>query len=149
MMKKTLIAASLMLLLMLSGCSFKIQKDSIYIPADKVRAVELQKEFLGEDNITTYRKKVVDDEKNKEEICERLRSLPIKKAPNNQPNPISELPMIIILQGEKDHHLILTKEMAYYDKIAYEYTKDGVFEEFLALYDELDYEESVTEPKPY
>ena len=97
-----------------------------------MEAVEIQMEHRDENGQSTYNKKVIEEEKQKERICERLRNIPIEKAPADQPNPITSTPMIIILRGKKDHHLVLTETMAYYDQIAYEYTEKGVFEKWKA-----------------
>ncbi len=148
-MKKQLCSICLILLLLLSGCSIKIKQDSIYIPLQKVTAVELQREYIDEEGKSTYCKKVVDVEKDKETICNLLRELPIVKASTEEPNPIVEMPMIIILRGEKDHHLVLAEDMAFYDQIAYDYTEEGILNEFITLYDNLGYAETEATVEPY
>lgn len=148
-MRKPLFSICLILLLLLSGCNIKLQQDSIYIPIQKVTAVELQREYIDEEGKSTYCKKVVDVENDKETICNLLRALPIVKASTEEPNPIVEMPMIIILRGEKDHHLILAEDMAFYDQIAYNYTEKGILDEFITLYDNLGYAETDTTAEPY
>lgn len=148
-MKKQIISFCLILLLMLSGCSIKLPKDTIYIPLQKVKAVELQREYVDEEGNYTYCKKVIANETDKETICNMLRDLPITKASTEEPNPIVSMPLIVILRGEKDHHLVLSEDMAFYDQIAYDYTEEGILDEFIDLYNNLAYEETAATVEPY
>ncbi len=148
-MKKWFVSFLLILLLLLSGCSFKLQQDSIYIPSQKVSAIEIQREYVSEDGTRSYCKKVIDEDSDIESICKRLRVLPIAKASAEEPNPMMKMPLIVILRGKKDHHLVLAEDMAFYDQIAYEYEKDGILEDFIKLYDALDYEETEAKAEPY
>ena len=148
-MKKSLLLICLSLLLLFSGCSIKVQRDTIYIPKDKVESVEIQREYKGENGETYYCKKEISDSDQVEEICDMIRKLPAKKAASDQPNPIEKVSIIVILHGEKDHRLILNESMAFFDQVAYEYKEKGVCERFLSVYDSLKSDEIKTEPNYY
>ncbi len=135
-------------LLLMSGCSFKVKNDTIHIPEKLVSTIEMQREYVGEDGTVFYRAKVVNSMEDVEKICHKIRKLPAVKVPAGEPAAITSTPLIIILHSEVEHRLILNEEFAFYDQMAYNYTKDGTFEKFLELYDNLAYEENDTEAKP-
>ncbi len=147
-MKKRVLIFCAILSLLLSGCSFKVQKDTFYIPEGKVESIEIQREYVKEDGSYYYCKKLAYDKKEVEDLCDKIRCLKAEKASYEQAHPITEYPMIIILKGSKDHKLILTEEVAFFDQIPYVYTKDGVYSDFLKLYDDMDYPEEETKPNP-
>jgi hypothetical protein len=137
-MRRVLAFGCVLLLLLMGGCSFRVQKDTIYIPQGKVESIEFQKQF--EDG---YHKKTVVSEKEIEEICAKIRKIPAQKAGNGEPHPITERPMVIILHGAKDHTLILAKDAMFYDEIAYKYTDTTVYGQFESLYKELKISEEI------
>ncbi|MBQ8894020.1 MAG: hypothetical protein IJ043_06375 [Clostridia bacterium] len=146
-MKKYFLICMTLILVLSTGCSLKIQRDVFYLPQEDVESVEIQREYFTEGEETSYfRSKKVADQKDMEKICEMIRKLPVIRASSSEPNPITEFSMIIILDGKKEHHLVLTDEMAFYDQIAYEYTKDDTYEMFVELYNSLEYDEVDTEP---
>ena len=108
----------------------------------------MQREYIDAEGKSEYCKKSIDQQKDKEMICDMLRELPIVKASTEKPNPIVKMPIIIILRGEMDHHLVLAEDMAFYDQIAYEYTEEGVLKEFITLYDNLGYAETEATVEP-
>lgn len=147
-MKKRILLFCVVLVLILSGCSFKVQQDTFYIPEEKVDSIEIQREYVKEDGSSYFCKKVVSDKEEVEDFCDKIRRLKAEKASYEQAHPITEYPMIIILKGSKDHKLILTEEVAFFDQIPYLYTKDGVYSDFLKLYEGIEYPEEETKPNP-
>ncbi len=149
-MKKWLLILTAVIMLFSAGCSFKVEKNTFYLPQDEVKGVEIQREYFGkEDTASYFRSKVLTEQKDLEKVCEMVRKLPVVRASSAEPNPITEFSMIIVITGERDHHLILTDEMAFYDQIAYEYSKPGVYEEFLKYYNNLGYAEEDAEPNRF
>lgn len=140
-MKKRIVALLIVMLIVLSGCSFTVETDALYIPEGKVETIEFKKENKNEDGTSYYCQKTVTDQEDVEACCEAFRKLSIKKAEFNEPHPITEQPLVITLRGAKDHCLILTSQMAYYDEIAYVYQEDDVYESVIALYSKLSYKE--------
>ncbi|PWM38036.1 MAG: hypothetical protein DBX52_07975 [Clostridiales bacterium] len=136
-------------LLLCSGCNFKVQKDSFSIPQEMVKGIEFQREYFNEEGTAYFRRKLVSNQTDIEEICTMIRTLSVERASRNEPHPITDFPLIIILRGDKDHHLILTEDMAFYDQIPYVYKDKKIFETFKTLYDNLDYEEEDTEPERF
>ncbi len=147
-MKKALCLCLTVMLFLMSSCSFKVKNDTIHIPEKMVSTIELQREYVSEDGTVFYRSKVVNSMEDVEKICNRIRSLPAEKVPAGEAAAIHSTPLIIILYSEIEHRLILNEEMAFFDQMAYNYTKSGTFEKFLELYDNLAYEENDTEAKP-
>ena len=148
-MKKNIFLICIAMLLLLSGCSIKVQRDTIYIPQGKVESVEIQRKYKGENGDLYFCKKEIKDSDQIERICDLVRELPAEKATSDQPNPIEDVSIIVILHSQKDHRLILNESMAFYDQVAYSYTEKGVCGNFLSLYDDLKYDEVKTEPSYY
>lgn len=134
------------IVLTLSGCSLKVNDDTIYIPREKVLSAEIQKEYKKGEKDSYYCKKEIKDSADLDKICTLVRKLPAVKASSEHPNPIEEASIIVVLHGKKDHQLILNEKMAFYDQVAYEYTDKDAYEHFLEFYDELDCDEVKTEP---
>ena len=147
-MKKRILLFCAVFALILSGCSFKVQQDTFYIPEEKVEAIEFQKRYVKDDGSFYYCQKTVAEREEIEELCDEIRHLDAKKASYEQAYPIKEYPIIVILKGAKDHKLILTEDVAFYDQIPYLYTKENVYLDFLKLYDGIDYPEEETKPNP-
>ena len=147
-MKKNILIFCASLSLLLGGCSFKVQQDTFYRPEEKVESIEIQREYVKEDGSSYYCQKVVSDKDEVEDLCEKIRYLKAEKASYEQAYPITEYPIIFILKGAKDHKLILTEEVAFFDQVPYIYTKDGVYSDFLKLYDGMDSPEEETKPNP-
>lgn len=147
-MKKWMSFCLIAALLLLNGCSFKVKQDTFNIPKNAVESIEIQKAYTDENGETVYRSKIIDDAEDVEAICAKIRTLPVSKIISDEPNPIRSTPLIIILKSEAEHRLILNEEMAFYDQMPYEYQRSDTFEDFLALYDDLVYEENETEAKP-
>ncbi len=146
-MKRWLLISLAAVLILVSGCSFKVKRDTFYLPQEEVESVEIQREYYNEDGKSSYyRRKAVTEPADIESVCEKIRNLPVRIASVSEPHPISEFSMIIIIDGKREHHLILNEDIAFYDQIAYEYKKNGVYQSFLDLYDALDYTEEDTEP---
>ena len=145
MIKKLFVLSLIVLVFCSSGCSLKVQRDVFYLPQDEVEQVIIQREYAEEDGVI-YRQKTIDETNDLESICEKIRKLPVRRASSKEPHPIIEFPLIIIINGQKEHHLILTEEMAFYDQIAYEYTDNDTYERFLELYADLNCLEEDTEP---
>lgn len=147
-MKKRFLIILAAVLLLTSGCSFKVERDVFYLPQAEVTGVEIQREYFSDDEQTEsyFRRKVINGQEDLEAICEKIRKLPVRRASSSEPHPITEFSLIIIINGAKEHHLILTEEMAFYDQIAYEYTDEDTYEEFVELYNDLGYAEEDTEP---
>jgi len=139
-----LLAAAL--LLAAGGCSIKVKKDTFSIPMDLVKSVEVQREYFDEQGKAYFCRKLVTGEDDMVKICDIIRTLPVERASKNEPHPITDFPIIVILRGAKDHHLILTENMAYYDRLAYTYKDNKTFEVFKTLYDNLGYAEEPTDP---
>ena len=78
-MKKQLLLIILTLTLLLSGCNFKVQTDQFKIPSDKVVSIEILREFTDENGNLCYRKKIVSDAEIREDICKKIRSLPVER----------------------------------------------------------------------
>lgn len=147
-MKKRILLFCAVLVLILSGCSFKVRQNTFYIPEEKVESIVFQKKYVKDDGSFYYCQKLVAEREEIEEFCDKIRYLDAKKASYENAYPIKEYPVIIILKGAKDHKLILTEEVAFFDQIPYVYTKDGVYSDFLKLYDDMDYPEEETKPNP-
>lgn len=145
-MKKWMCAALALVLLLTSGCSFKVKKDTFTVPLDKITEIEIQRGIENEEGKTVFYGKVITEEADREKVCEMIRTLPVKRANRDEPHPITNFTMIIVLRGEKTHRLILSEEMAYYDQLAYEYGNDKIYSSFLELYDIMDYSAKETEP---
>lgn len=92
-------------LLLCSGCNFKVQKDSFSIPQEMVKGIEFQREYFNEEGTAYFRRKLVSNQTDIEEICTMIRTLSVERASRNEPHPITDFPLIIILRGDKDHHL--------------------------------------------
>ncbi len=149
-MKKWIAAALAVMLLFTSGCSFKIDRDMFYLPQDQVESVEIQREYHYDDDSGSYfRHKVVTVPSDMQVICEEIRKLPVYRASNDKPHPIVDFSMIIIIGGEREHHVILNEDIMFYDQIAYEYSKEGVYQKFVDLYNNLGYAEVDTEPNRF
>ena len=134
-----------MVLLLISGCNIRVEQDTFYVPSEKVKTVEIQKEYYNEDGTTYYRKKTIKSAEDLEEICEMVRKLPAVRVPNNETPTIENFALVVIMRGEADHYLILNDEMGFYDRLAYKYTASGVYESFETFYSELSAEEVDTE----
>lgn len=146
-MKKRIVLLAVALLLTLSGCNFKVDRDTFYLPQEDVKSVELQREYLyEEEGGSYYRHKVVTNQEDLRMICEKIRSLPVRRISSQTPRPIKEFSMIIIISGKREHHLVLNEESVFYDQIAYEYKDSGVYEAFIELYNNLGYAEEDAEP---
>ena len=148
-MKKQIALFLVILLLVLSGCNFKVHQNTFNIPHGSVKSIEIQREYTAENGEPYYRCKVIDDEKQVEELCQLIREFPVKRAPGDVPNPMRATSIIVILKGKTEHRLILNSEMAFYDKAAYNYEKESTFSDFISLYEELNIEEVDTEAKPF
>lgn len=150
-MKKWFLLMLAVVLMLSSGCSFKVERDVFYLPQEEIKSVEIQREyFIDEEAGTTYfRHKLITGQEDMEAVCEMIRKLPVRRASSKEPHPITEFSMIIILGGEKEHHLVLTEEMAFYDQVAYEYTDPETYDRFVALYNDLGYAEADTEPNRF
>lgn len=147
MMKKLLILLSVAVMLFASACSLKVERDVFHIPEGSVEALELQREYIAEDTgYAYYKSKKITDEADVERICEKVRKLPVRRASSSEPHPMTEFSLIVIMEGNKRHHLVLTEKMAFYDQIAYEYTDKQAFSDFVKLYNGLSCEEKETEP---
>jgi hypothetical protein len=144
-MKRWLALLLAIVVLTATGCSFKVERDTFYLPQDQVTAVELQMEYKSETGNYYCSKKVTDTE-GLELVCEKIRKLPVRRASSAEPHPMTVFPMIIVISGEKEHHLVLTEEMAFYDQIAYEYTDKSTFKEFITLYNGLEQAEEKAVP---
>lgn len=147
-MKKWFAMMLAAMLLLTTGCSFKVERDVFYLPQEEVESVEIQREYFYDDEEggSYFRHKIITGQEDMETICEKIRKLPVRRASSSEPHPITEFSMILIINGKKEHHLILTEEMAFYDQIAYEYTDENTYEEFVTLYNDLGYAEEDTEP---
>lgn len=146
-MKKWLLICLAAVLVLTAGCSFKVERDTFYLPQNEVDSVEIQREYLYEDEDGSYfRHKIVTNPADMEMVCEAIRKLDVRKASAEEPHPITEFSMIIIIGGEREHHLILTEELAFYDQVAYVYEDAGIYQSFLDLYNNLGYAEEDTEP---
>ncbi len=149
-MKKWLAAALAAILVLTSGCSFKVDRDTFYLPQEQVESVEIQREYHYEDEPGSYfRHKVITDSADMQLICEEIRNLPVYRAGSDEPHPITEFSMIIIIGGEREHHVILNEDILFYDQIAYEYKEEGVHQKFVDLYNNLGYAEEDTEPNRF
>ena len=149
-MKKYLAALMVLILLLASGCDFKVDRDRFYLPQEQVESVEIQREYHKEDEVGTYfRHKVLTKEADREKVCDMIRDLAVHRASLDEPHPITEFSIIIIIGGEREHHVILNEDIMYYDQIAYQYSKDGIFQKFVELYNGLDYAETDTEPNRF
>ncbi len=148
-MKKWSLLIIAVVLLLSSGCSiFRVKNPTFNIPRESVQSIEIQREYK-EDGKTDFRSKKVTEAEDVEILWEKLRFIELKRAKNDEPHAIERYPLIIILRGKKDHHLILDEKMAFYDQVAYEYTDSGVYEAFNNLYSELDYPEAKAEAEPF
>ena len=146
-MKRRVLVLAVAVLLLFSGCDFKVDRDTFYLPQEEVKSVELQREYHYEEEQGSYfRHKVVTNQEDLRMICEKIRTLPVRRVSSEEPHPIKEFSMIIIISGKREHHLILNEEIAFYDQIAYEYKDSGVYEEFIELYKNLGYAEEDAEP---
>ncbi len=146
-MKRRVLVLAVAVLLLFSGCNFKVDRDTFYLPQEDVKSVELQREYhYEEDQGSYFRHKVVTNQEDLRMICEKIRTLPVRRVSSEGPHPIKEFSMIIIISGKREHHLILNEEIAFYDQIAYEYKDSGVYEEFIELYNNLGYAEEDAEP---
>ncbi len=146
-MKKWMLICLAAVLVLTAGCSIKVERDTFYLPQNEVESVELQREYLYEDEDGSYfRHKVVTNPEDMEMVCEAIRKLDVRRASAEEPHPITEFSMIIIIGGKREHHLILTEELAFYDQVAYEYEDPGVYQDFVNLYNNLGYAEEDTEP---
>ena len=147
-MKKRLFLCLAAVLLMASGCNFKVQHNTFYLPQEQVESVEIQREYFYDDGTddSYFRHKVVTAQEDIEQISEMIRTLDVRRASSSEPHPITAFSIIIIIGGEKEHHLILDEDIAFYDQVAYEYTNDQVYQTFLDLYNNLGYAEEDTEP---
>ena len=146
-MKKCFLICLAAVLILTSGCSFKVERDTFYLPQDEVKSVEMQREYHYDDGSGSYfRHKVVTDPTDMELICEAIRKLSVRRASAEEPHPIKEFSIIIIIGGKREHHLILNEDIAFYDQVAYEYKDSGIYKEFLDMYNNLGYAEEDTEP---
>ncbi len=148
-MKKWMSMMLAMILLLSAGCSVKVRRDTFSIPQEMVKSVEIQREYLDESGNSYFYKKVVTSEEDMEKICSMIRTLPVEKASQDEPHPITDFSIIVLLRGEKDHRLILNEDMAFYYRVAYNYQDAKTFQQFKDLYDNLGYEEEKTEPSRF
>lgn len=149
MKKVFLTLCSIALVLTMCSCSFKVMDDTIYIPREKVTSAAIQLEYKEEGKDSYYCQKEITDSADLDEICAMIRKLPATKASSEHPNPIEEATIIVILRGQKEHRLIMNEQMAFFDQVAYEYTKDNAFERFLDFYNSIGYPEEKAEPSYY
>lgn len=149
-MKRLFLLIAAAVLALTSGCSFKVDRDTFFLPQDEVESVEIQREYQKEDQKGTYFvHKVVTEKADMERICSMIRELPVRRISTMTPQPITEFSMIIIIGGKREHHLILNEEIAFYDQVPYEYEKKGTYQKFVDLYDALGYQEEETEPNRF
>lgn len=129
------------------GCDLKIERDVFYLPQDEIESIEIQREYFHEEDGTSYfQSKKITEKSDLKEIGEKIRKLPVKRASSGEPHPITDFSLIILIKGKREHHLILTEKMAFYDQIAYEYNDSDTYNDFIKLYNDLEYSEEKTEP---
>lgn len=132
--------------LLLSGCNFRVEKNTFYVDRDKIQSIELQKEYFDEEGNSYFRCKKVTNSSDLDTLCRMIRTLPVERASIKEAHPVDAFSLIILLDGSTDHHLVMSEKMVYYDQMAYDYTKKGTYADFLGLYSKLGYEEADTEP---
>lgn len=149
-MKRWFLLIAAAVLVLTSGCSFKVDRDNFFLPQDEVKSVEIQREYQKEGQSGTYFvHKVVEDEADLERICGMIRELPVRRISTETPRPITEFSMIIIIGGKREHHVILNEDIAFYDQVPYEYEKKGTYQKFVDFYEGLDCQEEETEPNRF
>ena len=149
-MKKWFAILMVSVVLLVSGCNFKVDRDTFYLPQDQVESVEIQREYHYEDEPGSYfRHKVLTDSEDMALLCEKIRDLPVYRANSENPHPITDFSMIIIIGGKREHHIILNENVMFYDQVAYEYSEKGVYQEFVDFYNNLGYAEEDTEPNRF
>lgn len=148
MLKKTIRVLLLLMVavLLLSGCNFKVEKNTFYVNRKKIESIEIQREYFDEEGKSYFRCKKVTDPSDLDTLCRLIRTLPVERASEKEAHPIDAFSLIILLEGSTDHHLVMSEKMVYYDQMAYDYSKKGVFSDFKKRYDKLKYEEVDTEP---
>ena len=148
-MKKWIAILLIGVLLFLNGCSFKVPQETYSITTESIQSIELQREYVDESGVISYRAKKIEDSEEIAKICEEVRYLPVVRAPADEAIGIKTMTVIVILHGKVDHHLVLNSEYAFYDKMPYYYQEKGVLSDFVELYDSLAYEEYETEATPF
>lgn len=149
-MKRVFLLVAAAMLMLTSGCSFKVDRDTFFLPQDEVKSVEIQREYQKEDQSGTYFcHKIVEDEADMDRICRMIRELPVRRISTETPQPITEFSMIIIIGGKREHHVILNEDIAFYDQVPYEYEKKGTYQKFVDFYEALDCQEEETEPNRF
>lgn len=147
-MKRVLLLLMAAVLLLAGGCNFKVEKTTFNVDRDKVDSIEIQREYKEGEKLV-YRAKMVNDPADLDYLCQKLRTLPVRRASNLEPHPIDGFSLIILIQGSSEHHMVLTEKMVYFDQIAYEYESKKTFRQMIDLYDNFGYEEAETEPTKY
>ena len=141
-MKRIFIVLAVAVLLLSSGCSFKVKNKTFSIAIDNVSVVTFQKKCETETGEVYFVEKNIDQKKDIKAICEKVRNTPLNRADASVPQPINTVDYVIIIKSEIDQHFILNREKAFYDQVAYEYVNDKTFNEFATLYESLNYEEA-------
>ncbi|MBQ7095324.1 MAG: hypothetical protein IJN80_02575 [Clostridia bacterium] len=144
-LKSTLLLLAAIALL-LSGCNFRVEKNTFYVDRDKIDSIEIQREYFDEEGNSYFRCKNITDPSDLDTLCRKIRTLPVERASGKEAHPVDAFSLIILLHGSTDHHLVMSEKMAYYDQMAYDYAKKGVYADFLELYNNFGYEEEDTEP---
>ena len=148
-MKKIVALCIAIILLMCSGCSFKVKKNTFSIPTENVSVVTFQKRCVDETGKNYYIEKNVTEKKDIKTICEKVQTTPMKRADTTVPQPIDDVDFVIIIKSGIKYHIILNEKKAFYDQVAYEYVSKKTYNEYSSLYNSLNYEEKTTEVDLY
>ena len=97
-MKRLFLLLLAAVLLLTGGCSFKVEKNTFNIDRDKVDSIEIQREY-EEKGESVYRCKKITDPQDLDQLCKKLRTLPVYRAGNSEPHPIDDHGLIILIQG--------------------------------------------------